>query len=589
MVGRGEDFPDTRANLAPLKTHAKERVSVKHSPGGVCTPLYDFTRVFAALVDDTARRFRVAEYINRVLGGMSEEDAFNTTLTANFASSNVIGALVEYDQSDADLFTVDFRAGARCEAPLELAVAGVGGTLSMISSKVSLHQAGVGSMSGGALSPCANTTIWSPLAALLEPFSDASGLLPHEPQYSLAWAPPGGRFTAVPPTISCPRTISLPSPGLLGAWDSSVAAHGAGEHTLRASFRGPAGGNATSITAHDALNVSRVTISGPGGVSTGPAGGELTVPPDYRGNVTFTAVNLLGLAASCTSLVTTFTTRAAWDPGTMPVVGEAAAPGPAATYYAGTVYSAGGPLVGVVGARVRLKSTLFQGYTGDASRISFRVAVTPPTDNLFYVDSRTGSFVVVPRGRHTARTNYTAVMYGEDEEGAEAVVKTWEFVVAERPRLRVVGYERYANPKGSPDAILDGKVRAATGPLALGEPFQFAPINLTDVRNTDGSGVNFTIGGNATQGGFFINPTTGEVSPSRVGGKLVHRQTICRTPPYSSVLPRGRHGECKKGCVLTHMCLACMLLCRRTGLPLNGPGARPGQHGTGLRAGAAGQ
>ena len=177
----------------------------------------------------------------------------------------------------------------------------------------------------------------------------AAGLLPHEPQYSLAWAPPGGGFEAAPPAISCPRAISLPSPGTLGTWDSTVAAYGGGEHTLSAKFPGQAGGNATVLTARDALNVSRITISGARGISTGPAGGALTIPSDYRGNVTFTAVNLLGLTASCTSLVTTFTTHAAWEPAAMDVGGESAdsmpeLPASAAIYYAGSSYNVDGPL-----------------------------------------------------------------------------------------------------------------------------------------------------------------------------------------------------------------------------------------------------
>ena len=359
MVGRGDDMPDTRLNLAPLKTHTRERISVQQRPGGTCTPLHSFSRVLAEVFDNTGRQSRVSEYLNRLFFRMPDEDAANTTIGTNFGTGpGVIGALVEYDPENADLFTVNFRVGAECEAPLTLNQSDNDFVLQMVSSGVSLQRTGVGSVRGGVLPACSNSTLSSAFAAIMDPVLAASGLLLHEPQYSLAWTPPGSEFEAAAPTIECPSTISLPSPGKLGYWGSAVAAYGAGEHTLHASFPGQAGGNATSITARDALNVSRITMRGARGVSTGPDGGELTVPADYRGNVTFTAVNLLGLAASCTSLVTTFTTHQAWDPASMDVGGESAGSSPgqpesAATYYAGGPYNIDGPL-----------STRGSGYAG---------------------------------------------------------------------------------------------------------------------------------------------------------------------------------------------------------------------------------
>ena len=49
------------------------------------------------------------------------------------------------------------------------------------------------------------------------------------------------------------------------------------------------------------------------------------------------------------------------------------------------------------------------------------------------------------------------------------------------------------------DAILDLKARAARSPLALNESFHYAPRNLTDIVNNDGSRITLTSGGNATQ------------------------------------------------------------------------------------------
>ena len=107
-VSNGDAFPDMRVNVAPLKDHVRERMSVLRRPGGTCTPLHGFTRAFDAVLGNIWRRSRVAEK-------EGEEDAFNTTLGTD---GSVIGALVKYDTEDADLFTVAFIQGARCEAPL---------------------------------------------------------------------------------------------------------------------------------------------------------------------------------------------------------------------------------------------------------------------------------------------------------------------------------------------------------------------------------------------------------------------------------------------------------------------------------------
>ena len=69
------------------------------------------------MCDNIARQSRVAEYFNLELGVMTAADAQNSTFNLNFQDS-VISALVEYDAADGDLFTVEYRTGADCEAPV---------------------------------------------------------------------------------------------------------------------------------------------------------------------------------------------------------------------------------------------------------------------------------------------------------------------------------------------------------------------------------------------------------------------------------------------------------------------------------------
>ncbi len=99
VVGRGDNFPDPRPNAAVLHTHARERVSVQRRPGGACTPLYAFTRIFAALLDNGARRGRFAEYASLILAGASEQDAANAIFSMNFGGGGgglvlIVGGLV---------------------------------------------------------------------------------------------------------------------------------------------------------------------------------------------------------------------------------------------------------------------------------------------------------------------------------------------------------------------------------------------------------------------------------------------------------------------------------------------------------------
>lgn len=639
-VGDGA-FPNGRQNVAGLKSHARELVSIQKSPDGACTPLKDATRVLTDMVTKMALQSHLVDFLRSpdacklfltqckaTNPESNQELEFATNLDTD---DGVVSALVTFDANDDDLFTLEFRQGRMCQNHIEFGVEGLMVPLRLAASNISMAVITADSI-GGAPQPCFNTTVSTTFDFIFLPLLSAFGLLPSEPRFRLTWTLPGHPFTPIPPSMKCDTSISLQAPAILGSWDetvdesgkySGVAApvsaavwlarlesaqiaahepqsafahikarrlfvccanlsctHGTSVcfategHTLKMAFPVLAKqGNASfaTVTAADALNVSSiaVTVQSTGVVLS--TGAPVQVPSDFRGNITFTATNFHGLKASCTSLVTTFTTATQWNPSEMSVGSELAQ---RATYYAGRTYAISGPLSNTAGRQTWPKDKLFESFTGNAEDISFKVDVTPPATNLIYVsyfsvfpfllahpapaptpmfatcalgcgvhtndlpfhtctattssqwpsddlrrvttpleiqvDPETGAFIVSPHTRHVSNTTHKAVLRGIDSRGADAVIKAWNFRVAEQPTFQVMSYERHAS--NDPSAVMNLRARAAKGPFAVGEAFQFAPINLTGVAHANVNNCTFTITGNATADSFFINPATGEVN-----------------------------------------------------------------------------
>ena len=268
------------------------------------------------------------------------------------------------------------------------------------------------------------------------------------------------------------------------------------------------------MRATDTHNVSAITVTGVDASYNGRTGLWEPLPSDFRGNITFTATNLLGLTNSCTVVVTTFTTRLSWNKSAMVLTGGSnEATGTQndthdTIYYVGSTYSVPGP-------KQQLGFTnnkLFENYYGNASAIVFEVVVTPPVDGLVYIDKQSGrhsgDVIISPTASHFANTatEYTVELRGRDVKGAVAVVNRWSFAVDLRPAFKVLNYTRSKHAASVVDMF--ERVR---DPFAVGEAFRVAAVNLTKVVHADLAGCTFTLTGNATSAGLFINPATGAV------------------------------------------------------------------------------
>lgn len=98
-----------------------------------------------------------------------------------------------------------------------------------------------------------------------------------------------------------------------------------------------------------------------------------------------------------------------------------------------------------------------------------------------------------------------------DGGGAEASAHEWSFTVQERPQFHVLEYTRGNGQNLSSADIVWNVTQRANSPFAAGEAFRIAAANLTKVENADASRCTFTLKGNATAAGLFINPATGAV------------------------------------------------------------------------------
>ena len=236
------------------------------------------------------------------------------------------------------------------------------------------------------------------------------------------------------------------------------------------------------------------------------------LPSDFRGDVTFTATNLRGRTSSCTVAITTFTTRTSWDERGMVVTGGSTATatatqnGSSPVYYANSTYSVAGP-------KRQLnftKDKLFENQYGNVSEIVFEVAVTPQAEGLVYIDQQSGDIIISPTSKHLTAANFTAVLSGRDTKGAVAVVNRWSFSVDVRPAFKVLDYDRSGNTTSRVELVTNMTFRAQS-PFAAGEAFRIAAINLTQVAHADRTRCTFTLKGNASSAGLYINPATGAI------------------------------------------------------------------------------
>ena len=276
----------------------------------------------------------------------------------------------------------------------------------------------------------------------------------------------------------------------------------------------------TVVRATDTYKVSVISISGVSAGYIEQTGLFEPLPTDFRGNVTFTATNLFGLTSSCNVSITTFTTQRSWNGYDMDATdcGKAAAAAQNSTspvYYVNTTYSVAGP-------KKQLNFTnskLFENYYGNASEILFEVTVTPQVDGLVYIDQQSGDVNILPAQGHLVNetanetTTYTAELRGRDAKGAVAVVNRWSFAVELRPEFKVMKYTRSSGHDNGMAGLKaeTNMVQRVQDPFAVGEAFRVAAVNLTGVVHADAALCTFTLKGNASSAGLFINPATGAI------------------------------------------------------------------------------
>ena len=239
------------------------------------------------------------------------------------------------------------------------------------------------------------------------------------------------------------------------------------------------------------------------------------LPSDFRGNITFTATNLLHRTSTCTVSITTFTTRTTWDASDMDVTGGSTATATAThnvsspVYYVDSTYTVAGP-------KQQLNFTndkLFENHYGNAGSILFEVTVTPQVEGLVYIDQQSGDVIVSATNAHLVNksaTDYTVVLRGRDTKGAVAFVNRWLFSVQIRPEFKVLDHMRSGHSISGAELVTNMTLRAQF-PFAAGEAFRVAAVNLTVVINSDPSRCTFTLKGNASTAGLFINPATGAI------------------------------------------------------------------------------
>ena len=525
-----------------------EQVSIKD---GACTYLPGLTSLTADLLD------RAVSIIVPMLKDDSNLIDFDTFAGHDVGEDGDIAVLVEFDAGSSDLFTFKFKHArskgrGRCTENIKLIGTIRGDLVDMDvlfqSRKMSLKTITARYMSNHAPPKCQATSMGLALDLDFKQTKRAiaaTGKLSDEPLFFLSWLDSGthqatgANSSSVALAITCPKSASLTSPFILHAPTGTVLQKGTGDHVLCIRFprvRTTTGGDlhdavagtesssshtgVLAVCATDRHNVSSIALSIAGAHVPGDSNGQHALCSDFHGNVTFTATNLFGQTASCTTLMTTFKKSNLWNKASMSVTGDTSNDRATDTTGAGVLYYANGSYK-IPGPEQQFNSpkrTLFQNYFGHASDIAFHVRVTPQQNGLVYIDQQSGDMLISPTddhlGMNSSSKHYTAELRARDEAGAEASVQKWSFTVEKRPQFRVLGYSRNAESSSrssSGTEIVHNMTQRVRAPFAAGSAFRIPATNLTEVENADARTCTFTLNGNASSAGLFINPATGEV------------------------------------------------------------------------------
>lgn len=360
--------------------------------------------------------------------------------------------------------------------------------------------------------------------------------LPHatEPYFTLSRIDPNALTAPTPPSIRCPPVINVVSDQprfFFGVLPDNAAEQGNHSLTLAESIAPvpnhtlafgttytPGSRNRSVVHATDSLNVSKMEMEINDNQITSHADGRFSLPSDYQGNVTFIATNLLGMAAKCSSVARTFTASDTWRH----LKAKTELKLENGAYYVNYAYKIEGPEATSKLSKAQLFSNPYLHEA--ASDIRFELTLVPRVDDLVSIDSVTGLVVVTPNSGHLNNSDpnrtFTAKMRGVDSAGHKALVNEWVFTIRERGEFKVDSFARIANLTEDEATASTGALKtisnvsvASRKPLETGAPFTFAPI--TEVTYTldeyANASVTYTIVGNATEGEFFIRPSTGEV------------------------------------------------------------------------------
>ena len=529
-----------------------EQVSIKD---GACTYLPGATSLSADLLDHAVS---IIVPMLKDTGNLIDFDKF---AGHDVREGGGIAVLVEFDAGSSDVFTLKFRHArskgrGKCTENIQLlgTVGGddqtqIGIDFVFKSRQLSLKAITARNMSTHSTLKCQATSMG--LSVDIEPAQRAivaTGKLPDEPLFSLSWLDPGtseatgANSSSVPLVITCPKSASLTSPFILRAPTATVLQKGTGSHVLCIRF--PSVRTAAGVGAHHAVagtdsssshqgalavcatdqhNVSSIALSIAGARIPGDNNGQHVLHSDFDGNVAFTATNLFGQKASCITRITTFKKSNLWEQASMNVIGVNTGDthndrgtdtaGSGVLYYANSNYKIPGPEQQFGSP----KSTLFQNYFGNATDIAYHIRVKPRQNGLVYIDQHSGDVLVSPTADHLglnySSKQYTAELRARDKDGADATVQKWSFTVKKRPQFQVLQYSRSAKSSRSSSGteIVRNVSQRVREPFAAGSAFRIPATNLTEVEHADASTCTFTLSGNASTAGLFINPATGEV------------------------------------------------------------------------------
>ena len=286
---------------------------------GACTFLPNLSRVMTRALTAIGNAFIP---LGRGLGNLADDE-----VVSNNVAIGGVGVKVDFEAGSDDLFRFTYMHGGSglCAHPIKLISPSPTGPIALgllFQSKV-LSLAAVRSSNhtararAGGEPQCHGMDVipsgTAIVATLLKPVVALTGKLKDEPLFSVSLFNPPGAGVVRPPTIHCPRDAALISPFLMTPTSAVLLNK---THELRllvpantatdAATGSTARANVLLVRATDEYNIHSIIVSAPA-VRLNNA--QYQLPADFRGNVTFTATNLLGLTASCTTELATFTTQ----------------------------------------------------------------------------------------------------------------------------------------------------------------------------------------------------------------------------------------------------------------------------------------